>query len=266
MAWRRKPPTCWASCAIATESRSVASSTSGCGPGVGTCTLAQRFESAKILAIDGSAAMLERLTARARRIGVAPRVETRHVELPARLIAIGRADVVWASLVLHHLGDETETLRHLRGLLEPGGLLAVVEPSSPMRAVPPDVDLGRPGIWDRLDTAWTAWFSDTFPELPKHPSSGNGSAILQDYGFELVVDQMLTLSVDPPLGAQARRFAHNYLLGLQAQLATHADVADLEALDVLTDENAEQSIIRRHDAQIHASRRLYVARAVSDCM
>ena len=78
----------------------------GCGPGVFTCLLAQRFGSATILAVDGSAEMLDRAAARARRLALEQRVQTRLVELPAGLDSLGQADVVWASMVLHHVGDE----------------------------------------------------------------------------------------------------------------------------------------------------------------
>jgi hypothetical protein len=49
----------------------------------------------------------------------------------------------------------------------------------------------------------------------------------------------------------------------QLEPADHADPRDLEALDVLTDEYADEGIMHRDDARIDASRRLYVARAVS---
>ena len=127
----------------------------GCGPGVGTCALAQAFGSASVVAVDGSATMLELVTANARRLGLAGQVQTSLVELPAGLGTLGAADVVWASMVLHHLGDEAGAIRGIRGLLRPGGLLAVVEQAGPVRVVSGSTDIGRPGMWERLDDAWT---------------------------------------------------------------------------------------------------------------
>jgi SAM-dependent methyltransferase len=132
----------------------------GSGPGVGTCALAERFRAATVVAADGSAEMLESVTARAARAGLAERVTTRAIELPDGIASLGPADLVWASMVLHHLGDEAGALRGLRAQLEPGGLLALVEFGDPMRVVPDDVDLGRPGLWARLDEASAAWLRD----------------------------------------------------------------------------------------------------------
>src|SRR5947209_11447017 len=54
----------------------------GSGPGVGTCALAERFRAATVVAADGSAEMLESVTARAARAGLAERVKTRAIEPP----------------------------------------------------------------------------------------------------------------------------------------------------------------------------------------
>jgi SAM-dependent methyltransferase len=232
----------------------------GCGPGVGTCCLAQRFDSARVVAVDGSAAMLDHATARAERLGLASRVETRIVELPAGLAELGPADIVWASMVLHHVGDEVAALRRIRGLLEPGGLLALVERAGPLRILPDDADLGLPGLWERLDAAWAAWFSDMRAELPGATTSADYPTMLQEAGLELVADEVLTLVLDAPLDARARRFAHGNLLRTRAQLAPHADAADLQALDMLVDEHADEGILHRDDARLCASRHLYVAR------
>lgn len=234
----------------------------GSGPGVGTCFLADRFGSASVVAVDGSATMLEHVTARAERLGLARRIETRLVDLAASLGTVGRADVVWASMVLHHVGDEAAALRRIRGLVEPGGLLALVEQAGPMRVLPEDADLGRRGLWERLDAAWAAWFTDMRADLPGATTSPEYPAMLEDAGFDLVADEVLTLVLDAPLDARARRFAHQQLQGTRSQLGRHADADDLEALDVLIDENADDGVMRRDDALLRASRHLYIARAV----
>ncbi|MGH9116889.1 MAG: class I SAM-dependent methyltransferase [Acidimicrobiales bacterium] len=234
----------------------------GCGPGVGTCCLALRFASASVVAVDGAATMLEHASARAERLGLAERVDTRLVELPAGFGTLGRTDVAWASMALHHIGDEAAALRRIRGLLDPGGLLAVVERADPLRVLPGDADLGRPGIWDRLDAAWAAWFTDMRADLPGATTSADYPAMLAAAGFDLMADEVLRLVLDAPLDARARRFAHGHLLRARAQLGPYAVAADLEALDVLIDETAEEGILRRDDALLCASRHLYLARAV----
>src|SRR5688572_9070061 len=86
----------------------------GAGPGVIACALAERFPAATVAAVDGSAAMLEHARARAERLGLADRVTTVRAELPADFGILGTADVVWASLAIHHIGNEIDALRRLR--------------------------------------------------------------------------------------------------------------------------------------------------------
>lgn len=234
----------------------------GCGPGVGTTCLAGRFDSATIVAVDGSPTMLQHVTGRAERLGLAQRVETCLAELPALLDTLGRADVVWASMVLHHVGDQATALRRIRELLGTGGLLAILEQAHPLRVLPEDVDLGRPGLWDRLDAAWASWFAEMRADLAGATTAADYPAMLEEAGFELVADEVLTLALDAPLEGRSRRFALDHLTRTSAQLASHAHAGDLEALEVLTDDNGEASILHREDAVLRASRHLYVARAL----
>src|SRR4051812_36284938 len=130
----------------------------GSGPGVGTCELARMFPAADVVAVDGSAATLERVMQRAAEHGLDQRISTRHTELPDGLDTLGRADVIWASMSLHHVGDETTALRALGATLEPGGLIAIAEVAEPLRFLPEPLDIGSPGLAERLDQAEAEWF------------------------------------------------------------------------------------------------------------
>ena len=234
----------------------------GSGPGVATCMLAERFPTATVLAADGSKEMLANVEARAARLGVADRVTTRLVELPAGLDDVGTADLVWASLVLHHVGDEPAALRGLRARLGPGGLLALVEFGDPLRFLPDGADGGRPGLWDRLDAARSAWLADMRAGLPDSVESGDYRTMIEAAGFEVLVDRVVAVHLDPPLDATARRVVFDNLTRTREHVADRADPADLQALDHLLDEDAPDGILRRPDAFLHASRHLFVARAV----
>ena len=131
----------------------------GSGPGVGTCELARMFPDAHVIAVDSSPAMLERAAQRAIAHGLDGRVSTHVAELPRGLDGLARADVIWASMSLHHIGDEVASLRLLGALLERHGLLAVAELAEPMRVLPDDLDVGRPGLAERLDAAGASWFA-----------------------------------------------------------------------------------------------------------
>jgi SAM-dependent methyltransferase len=232
----------------------------GCGPGVGSCLLAEQFQTATVVAVDGSAEMLERVGARTERLLLGTRVQTQQAELSSAIATLGAADLVWASMSLHHIGDEVDALGQIRGLVDPGGLLAVVERAGPVRVLPDDVDLGRPGLWSRLHDAWEAWFAAMRAELPGATVSGAYGTMISAAGFDVLVDELLTVAVDPPLEAQAREFALQQLQGTCAQLAGYADAADLEVLEPLVDETSDQSILRRDDLCIRAARHLFVAR------
>lgn len=234
----------------------------GCGPGVGTCALAQRFPEATVVAADGSAEMLESASARAARLGLAERVETTLIDLPDGIATLGPADLVWASMVLHHVGDEAGALRGLRARLQPGGLLALVELGDPMRVVPDDVDLDRPGLWARLDDANAAWLRDLRMGLSGSVPSADYVAMLRDAGFEVVTDRMLTVRLDPPLDDRARQVALTHAQRLREHVAPYADPADVDALGILADPDGPSSVGRCPDAFLHASRRLLVSRAV----
>lgn len=234
----------------------------GSGPGVGTCVLAERFPAATVIAADGTKEMLVNVEARAARLGLSERVETSLVDLPDGLGGLGQADLVWASLVLHHVGDEAAALRGLRARLRPGGLLALAEFGARPRFVPEDADLGRPGLWDRLDTASSDWLAGMRASLPGAVPSADYPTMIQAAGFELLIDRELTVRLDPPLDDRARRDAYIHVQRMREHVNPYAEPADLEALDVLLDEQSPSGILNRPDAILHASRHLYVARAI----
>ncbi|MGW2539941.1 class I SAM-dependent methyltransferase, partial [Kitasatospora sp. NPDC001574] len=126
----------------------------GSGPGVIAGLLADAFPSAEVVAVDQSAALLDR--ARARSAG---RITTQQADLPDDFTALGAADLIWSANAIHHLGDQQAALTALAGALRPGGLLAVVERGLPARFLPRDLGLGRPGLQARLDAAHEDTFS-----------------------------------------------------------------------------------------------------------
>ena len=228
----------------------------GSGPGVATACLAQRFETANVVAVDGSTAMLERATARAVRLGLADRVSTHRTDLPHGLEALEPADVAWASMVLHHVGDEREALRRIRAIIRPNGLLVIVERAAPVRVLLTGNEREQVGLWERIDAAWANWFADMRADLTGATPSAAYPEMLEEAGFEVLANELLTLVFAAPLDDHVRRFAHTQLLKTRAQLERYADEADVAALLARSDEGA----VSRADAQVRATRNLYVAR------
>ena len=129
----------------------------GCGPGVVTCALARHFPSAHVTGLDSARELLARLRARAAEAG-ARRARRSAVEadLEHDLPPLEPADLVWASMVVHHVADPAATLRRLGGLLRPGGTFVLVEFGGRPRVLPDDDPLVAQGTWQRLEDAATA--------------------------------------------------------------------------------------------------------------
>jgi 2-polyprenyl-3-methyl-5-hydroxy-6-metoxy-1,4-benzoquinol methylase len=96
----------------------------GCGTGRHAIWIAQRFQGARILAVDlslSSICFAKRKTAGE----FAGRITYAQADI-LKLAAVGRTfDVIDASGVLHHMADPLEGWRTLLGLLRPGGFMHV---------------------------------------------------------------------------------------------------------------------------------------------
>jgi SAM-dependent methyltransferase len=233
----------------------------GSGPGVAACELARHFPSATVVASDGSEALLERAAARAEAAGLSGRVTTQHVDLPAGIERLGRADLIWMAMVLHHIGDEGAALRRLHGMLDPGGLLVLAEHGDPLRFLPDGAALGRPGLTERLAAADDAWLAAMRAGLPDSTPSAGYPAMLEAAGLELVVDHVAHVRLAPPLPVEARRMLLGRLRGMRERFGERLEEQDRDALDVLIDEDHPLGIMKRSDAFLDASRRIYIARA-----
>ncbi len=244
----------------------------GSGPGVGTCELARLYPEAHVIAVDASPAMLSRAAQRAVEHGLEDRVSTHLAELPAGLDGIGRADVIWASMSLHHMGDEVAALRLLGDLLEPAGpgsgdgpgdapgLIAIAELAEPMRVLPDDLGLGRAGLADRLEAAGAAWFAQMRAGLAGTVASSELAVMVAAAGLEVVGSRVARQHVEPPLPHQARLVAAGHLRRTRQQLHEILDADDLQTLDVLTDEDDPRGVMHRPDLFVAASRQIVIAR------
>ncbi|MEV7968182.1 methyltransferase domain-containing protein [Sphaerisporangium sp. NPDC088356] len=229
----------------------------GSGPGVMTCVLAEAFPDAETVAVDGAPGLLHRAQARAERLGLAGRVTVRHAELPRGLDGgdehreggLGSADLVWSSKAVHHLGDQQAALNELAGVLRPGGLLAIAEGGLPMRFLPRDIGIGRPGLQARLDVAQERWFNIMRAELPGSiPVVEDWLAMLSRAGLTGVGGFASLLDLPAPLGETARAFLHAHLTRLRETASESLDMEDRRTLDVLLDPGAPEGILRRPDA------------------
>lgn len=234
----------------------------GSGPGVGTCELARLFPEAQVVALDGSPAMLARAAERAGEHGFGDRVGTHLAELPAGVEGFEPVDIIWASMSLHHVGDEVALLRMLNGLLEPHGLLVLAELAEPMRVLPEGLDVGRSGLADRLYAAGEEWFASMRDGLPDAVPSGELATMVTAAGFEVLSSETVRETVEPPLPDVARRMVLGHLQRTRHQFESGLAPDDFEALGILTDPDDPRSVLHRPDVFVSAARRIVIARPV----
>ncbi|ONK13927.1 class I SAM-dependent methyltransferase [Streptomyces sp. MP131-18] len=221
----------------------------GSGPGVAACEFAGRLPHAEVVAVDGAPGLLARAAARAEAAGVADRLHTRHADLSESLAGLGPADLIWAGRFVHHLGDQQAALGALAAALRPGGLLALVEGGLPARFLPRDIGLGRPGLLTRLDAVEEERFAQMREELPGRTETvEDWPGMLVSAGLTGALSRTFLVDTPAPLGGAARAHLHGRLVRLLHGCGDRLDAEDRGALEVLTDPEAAESILRRQDA------------------
>ncbi len=232
----------------------------GSGPGVGTGELARVFPDAQVVAVDSSPAMLDRARERAALGEPDGRIQFLLAELPGGLDGVEPVEVIWASMSVHHVGDEVAALRVLHDVLAPSGLIAIAELAEPMRVLPDDLDLGRPGLADRLERAMGDWFASMRDGLEGTAPSADLETMLTAAGLHSVGARFIRERLDAPLSPEARRVALGHVRRTRHQLGDRLDAEDLATLDVLSDVDDPRGVMHRPDARLVSSRQIHIAR------
>ncbi len=234
----------------------------GSGPGVAACVLAQAFPGAEVVAVDPGAALLERARERAVRLGLGDRVRTHVAEVTDGLDALGGADLIWSSKVLHHIGDQRAAVAALAGHLRPGGLLAIAEGGLAPRFLPRDIGIGRPGLLARLDAAGEEWFTRMRTALPDSEDTlEDWPAFLADAGLRTPCTRSFLLDLPAPLSSAAREYVVATLTRILEAYGDRLDEDDRTTLARLTDPHDAAGFARRPDAFLLAVQTVHTARA-----
>lgn len=96
------------------------------GAGTGLVTLSLLPDVGSITAVDASAGMLQVLDQKLRALEIA-NVHTLQWDVAAQPLPITDVDVVFSSMVLHHIRDVPAALRRLRPCLKSGGWIALAD-------------------------------------------------------------------------------------------------------------------------------------------
>ena len=225
----------------------------GCGTGTGTFALLRRNGNAEVLAVDGSAYMLERLNEKARRHGVEKRVRTVQADLDAAWPDFEPVDVVWTSAFMHHLADPDVALGRLFDVLRPGGLLVVIEMDGFPRFLPKNLG----GVEERSHAAVAAINAEVMPHI-----GDDWGRRLADAGFAVEEKRTFNIGIGAPLSLSevARRYAQVSLGRMRARLEGVLSSEDLAELDVLLDPEQPESLTRRNDLYVSGRRFAWAAR------
>lgn len=233
----------------------------GSGPGVVACLLADTFPGARIVAVDGSAPLLERARARAERLEVADRFGTLAGELPGVLDDLDYpADLLWAGRSLHHMGDQRAALAAFAARLTHGGTLALQEGGLPARFLPRDLGFGRPGLQARLDALEAEWFAAMRADLPGSVTeTEDWPALLTAAGLRPTGTRTFLLDLPAPTTDRARAYVVATLTRLREGLGDRLDADDRATLDRLLDPDDKASVHHRPDLFVLAAQTVYTA-------
>jgi SAM-dependent methyltransferase len=224
----------------------------GSGTGTATIALARRFPGAEVLAMDSSGELLDRVRTKARDLGVAAQVATLQVDLDGPWPTVDPADLVWASMSLHHLSDPVRVLADVLGSIRPGGLFAMAEMDAPTRFLPDDIGLGLPGLEARCLSAIAESHAHQLPHL-----GSDWGQRLSHVGFVAVTKRTFDIDLCPPLPSSTARYAQVLLRRLGAQLDGVISADDQTTLDALIDSDGPHSVLRRQDLGVRGTRTLW---------
>jgi SAM-dependent methyltransferase len=216
----------------------------GSGPGVAAVRLAQLLPGTTVLAADGAAPLLALARERAQRLGVGDRFATREVKLPAGIADLPRADLIWVSGVAHHLRDPAAGVRAFADLLRPGGVLALREGGLPLHWLPPAAD---GGLAARIEVVDSALARDQAHPMGAIVAPRSWPELLAEAGLIDGQSRSFLLDLPAPLAPAARRNLARTLHRVRELLADHLAGEDLARLDVLTDPEHPESVLRRPD-------------------
>jgi SAM-dependent methyltransferase len=233
----------------------------GSGPGVVSCLLADAFPGSRVVAVDGTAPLLQRAQERAVRLGVDDRFGILAGELPGVLDDLDYpVDLLWASRSLHHLGDQRAALAAFAARLAPGGTLALLEGGLPARYLPRDIGFGRPGLQARLDALEEDRFARMRADLPGTVAeTEDWPALMAAAGLRPTGTKSFLLDLPAPTTDRARAYVAAHLGRLRDAHGDRLDATDRSALDRLLDPEDPASVHRRPDVFLLAAHTVHTA-------
>ena len=211
--------------------------------------LARRFPAARVVAVDRSPVLRERLLVTVAVQGAADRVDAVTGDLDAALPPVGPVDVAWASSSLHEVADPDRLLREVRAALRPGGVLAVVDLDGLPQVLPDGLEREHPGLAARCAGALAAAGWNPVPDWAPRLTAA---------GLEVVERRREELVSEPT--ETARRYADALTRAMRRGLEGRLPPEDLAALDRLLDPASPDALLHRADLRVTSRRTVWSAR------
>ncbi|WP_156035219.1 class I SAM-dependent methyltransferase [Terrabacter tumescens] len=232
----------------------------GAGTGTGALGLASRLADAgidaEVVAVDVSEPSLARVAAKAQAAGLGDRVRTLVADLDQGWPDLAPVALTWASMSLHHLADPVRSLAELRRITSPGGLLAVSEFVEPVRFLPEDLGIGRPGFEGRALEVLGSVHAEALPHL-----GASWAALLAEAGWTVVDEHDVVIDERSPEHPLAGAYARAWFARLAHGLDGRLDAGDERTLAGLLDDSGPHRLLRSADLHLHGTRTLTIARA-----
>lgn len=233
----------------------------GAGPGHAACLFAELLPDAMVTALDPTRAFLDRARERATSLGLSSRFATHEGDLDADIDAVGPADLIWASRVLHHMEEPVDALRRLHSALAPDGMVAVAEGGLPMRVLPGGYGVARPSFVERLE----ATVSDYFLHQWSLADSATGGTkdwpvMMAEAGLEPIESKTFVLEHTAPVGERVRQHIIERFSRVRDLVGDRLTGEEAAALDRLLDPADPGSLARREDLFLLAAYTVHAAR------
>lgn len=231
----------------------------GCGAGGAAHAFAARLPAgSQVMAVDRDPRLLDIARRRAREQRVEDRIRWATGQVGAVPVPPRSADLVWASGVVHHVADQQAAVVELAALARPGGRVALVEGGLPLRTLPHEAGVGRPGLEARLDEARARWFVDMRAELPGVPMPYGWPEALSRAGLTAVRTRSFLAEATPPLDDVGQRIVEQHLTSALTELGDRLEPGDREAVARLLDADDPAYVGRRTDLAATAVRTVHV--------
>jgi SAM-dependent methyltransferase len=237
----------------------------GCGAGGAACAFAHHLgDGTLVVAVDRDRRLVHQARERAAAEGVAARVGLCAGEVGALPVRPASMHVVWASGVVHHLPDQQAAVEDLARLAAPGGRVVLVEGGLPLRCLPHDVGIGRPGLEARLDAARARWFEDMRAELSGPPLPYGWPEALRRAGLRDVRTRSFLAEAAPPLDEVGRRIVEQHLDAALRELGERLDPDDRRTLVRLLDPDDRAGARNRDDLVVTAVQTVHAGTRPAD--